>query len=106
MSLPNPMKRMFATPADRRITERFYTELPATLFAEGADPMECTLLDYSDMGAKLQVADGARFPDHFKLYVPETDMTYVAEVRRRSDQEAGVFFVSAEPGRKPWVSRS
>ena len=107
MSFPNPFKRMFTgqTPASRRQMERFYAEVPATLYAEGSEPMECTLLDYSDIGARVQVPDGRRFPDSFKLYVPETDMTYVAEVRRRDGPEAGIFFVSAEPGRKPWQER-
>ncbi|MFK7941363.1 MAG: PilZ domain-containing protein [Paracoccaceae bacterium] len=107
MSFPNPFKRMFTPqPATRRQMERFYAQLPATIFADGAEPVDCTLLDYSDMGARLQVPEGRRYPDGFKIYVPETDMPYVAEVRRRRDNEAEIFFLSAEPGRKPWVERT
>ncbi|MEM1299791.1 MAG: PilZ domain-containing protein [Pseudomonadota bacterium] len=106
MSFPNPFKRMFAEPkTDRRQMERFYSELPATLYAESSDPVECTLLDYSDLGARLKMPDKRHFPDMFKLYVPETDMTYVAEVRRRNGDEAGLFFISGEPGMKPWQGR-
>lgn len=109
MSFPNPLKRLFKNgpmpEADRRVVVRTYSQVPATLFAPAIDPVDCTLLDYSDMGARLQAPVGARFPDEFKLYVPETDMTYVAEVRRRAAKEVGVFFLSAEPGRKPWQAR-
>ena len=105
MSFPNPFKRKAVAEAERRAITRIYSEIPATLFADDTDPIDCTLLDYSDMGARLQVADGARFPDRFKLFVPETEMTYVAEVRRRGACEAGIFFVSAEHGKHPWKAR-
>lgn len=90
---------------ERREAARTYTEVPGTIFAPAMEPLDCTLLDYSDMGARLQIPTGKRYPDEFKLYVPETDMTYVAEVRRRAAHEAGVFFLSAEPGRQPWQKR-
>lgn len=107
MSFLNSFKRMFPAQApSRRQVERFYAEVPATIFAEGMEPQECTLLDYSDMGARLKSTNGLRYPDSFKLYVTETDMTYVAEVRRRNGDEAGVFFLSAEPGRRPWQQRN
>ena len=57
----------------------------------GMPEIACIVEDLSILGAKLIVPDA--IPDAFRLYIPDEDVTFEAEVRWRHGNKVGVEFI-------------
>jgi len=80
--------------SNRRKFERIPVKIGASaIMANTEASFECTILDISEGGAKLQIPEVDIIPVEFKLYVPETDQIYSCEVVWREGIYLGLQFV-------------
>ena len=78
----------------RRLELRKYLPLPALIaFADGANSIECTILDMSDQGARVEFPKDSRFPSAFQLISPTQGKVYDATVVWCGTSEVGVVFI-------------
>jgi hypothetical protein len=93
-----------AAPEERRDT-RERTFLPARIaFGDGgALSIQCTVMQLSTRGARLNVSQGAALPDRFDIAIPQRGLNYRARLIWRKDDLAGVEFEEedAEDGASP-----
>jgi len=56
---------------------------------------DCTVVQVSGAGAKLNVAEGVALPDEFDIAIPQRHFTGRARLVWRSGAQAGIEFVEA-----------
>jgi hypothetical protein len=84
-----------ADPTFDRAAPRIRTLLQARIeFHGGATTVDCTVRDFSDTGARLQVGESVVIPSKFTLYVPKHSRRYQAVLRWHRSGFAGVEFES------------
>lgn len=66
----------------------------SAMIANSESTLDCTIIDISETGAKLELAQIDIIPARFKLFVPDADRLYECEVVWRSGNNAGVMFTS------------
>ena len=78
-------------------------------FDNDAPPVSCTLVDVSEGGARIEVAEPARLPEEFSLILIE-DAAHVRRCRIiwRGDNEIGISYLEpyARTGQRPAPSAS
>ena len=65
------------------------------VIANSDSTIECTIVDISDTGAKLELSDVGIITARFKLFVPEIDHIYECEVVWRNGNNIGVRFANS-----------
>ena len=79
---------------NRRLELRKRVPLRALIaFADGANTIECTILDMSDQGARVQFPKDSRFPSAFQLISPSQGKVYDATVVWCGTSEVGLAFI-------------
>ncbi|NKB54531.1 MAG: hypothetical protein GKR97_20390 [Rhizobiaceae bacterium] len=79
---------------ERRKFERLPVEIGANaIMANSETSFDCTILDLSEGGAKVEIPEIDIIPVQFMLYVPETDQIYACKVVWRKDAFLGLQFV-------------
>ncbi|MEP1206850.1 MAG: PilZ domain-containing protein [Rhizobiaceae bacterium] len=79
---------------ERRRFERIPVEIGANAVVANTEAtFECTILDISEGGVKLEIPEIDIVPVQFKLYVPETDLIYACEIVWRDGRYVGLKFV-------------
>lgn len=66
------------------------------VFRNGCGVMDCIVLDLSESGAKLQVADWLGIPALLQLRLKFGE-TLIAEVRHRTPETIGIRFIGNPP---------
>jgi len=80
---------------DRRLTLRTYQETDAVCTPCGdGEAISCTVMDFSDSGARIRFEGASEIPKTFVLWMPKKGMRYTAEVMRIEGDEIGVRFTS------------
>ena len=80
---------------ERRKFERKPVKIGASAIMSNADAtVDCTILDVSESGAKLELRDVDIVPARFKLFVPESDYIHDCEVVWREGPHLGVKFLN------------
>ena len=75
--------------------------LAATIsFNRGLSTCECMIRNLSEGGARLDVNSAVSLPAFFHLYIPVQDKRLYAELKWRSENEAGIQFCDEEPARE------
>lgn len=87
--------------AERRMAERLEVDRPAEALVPGRNAMDCQIVDWSGIGARLAVEDAGMFPDIFRVYLPDVDRTFVMHVARRDGKVLGLLVGDAFSGRHP-----
>jgi DNA repair exonuclease SbcCD ATPase subunit len=64
-------------------------------FLDGRVPIECTVIDISASGARIELAEGFECPQDFDLFIPSRSETKIAKMRRQEDNVAGVAFLKS-----------
>ena len=78
---------------EHRQAHRSASCLRGIISTAGKEPdRSCALLDFSDTGARLSVADPSTIPSHFTLHVPLRNETHDVVVVWRKSGELGVKF--------------
>jgi PilZ domain-containing protein len=80
---------------DQRRSQRYPTNCRAWIeFDDHTPPLNCTLVDISDGGARIQVAAPHRLPEEFSLILTE-DAGHVRRCRIiwRADDEIGISYL-------------
>ena len=81
---------------ERRSTPRLRVDLDGVIkSSERYEPLRCTVRDISENGARLQVENGDRIPDVFRLHLENEGFSAECIVVRRSETEVGVIFETA-----------
>jgi hypothetical protein len=79
------------TVSERRIAGRQAAGVAAkAIFAQGTK--ECTVIDFSDTGARVRLIGFTALPDQFELYIPERKTSVSCTVQWRLNDELGVLF--------------
>ena len=82
---------------ERRKSSRVAVRLGAKAFvANSEQSIECTILDISETGARLELRDVDIIPSRLILYIPEVDCTYNCEVAWRKKEQCGLKFINSE----------
>jgi PilZ domain len=80
--------------AQRRASERFYTELAGQIVsADGFSSVECIVWDISTTGARIRSSHPAEIPLTFELQVPEEEASAQVRLIWSTGNEHGVMFV-------------
>ncbi len=79
--------------------QRGFERSPADFKAKGILPhpgnvIDCTVLDISENGARIELRDIDIVPHRFKLFIPQTHTLCECRVARQSGREIGVQFES------------
>jgi PilZ domain len=83
--------------AERRRVERRVVHIPARIDLGDSVLRDCTVLDISELGAKLEVKAPRDLPDTFTLFLaPNGYHPRRCRVSWRSDEHVGVEFVTAQ----------
>ncbi len=78
---------------DQRKAERSPVEMGAKgLLPQNSDAIDCTVVDISDSGARIELRDVDVVPRRFKLFVPDKHALCECRVVRQSGNEIGVEF--------------
>ena len=78
---------------ERREAEREEIHAGAYIVCQGQpNIMDCRILDLSDKGARIWLADTAGVPKFFELHTPEGE-AYLCELKRRKADHIGVQFL-------------
>ena len=78
---------------DRRASIRFPTQLEGWIIGKPPhQPVQCTVLDLSDGGARLAVPAPADIPLEFELKIPDHDAVAAARLIWASGDHYGVAF--------------
>lgn len=81
---------------ERRNSSRVAVRLGAAAFVSSSEKsVECTVLDISKTGARLELNDIDIIPSRLKLYIPEVDCIYDCEVAWRRKQQCGLKFINS-----------
>jgi len=64
-------------------------------FLDGRMPIECTVVDISATGARVELPDGFECPEDFDLFIPSRSETKIAKMRRQEHNIAGVAFLKS-----------
>jgi hypothetical protein len=64
-------------------------------FLDGRVPLECTVIDISATGARVELPAGFECPQDFDLFIPSRSETKIAKMRRQEDNVAGVAFLKS-----------
>lgn len=83
---------------DRRAAERLATSLRGKVFP---GPIDCTIADFSKLGARLRFAEPPTVGDTLVVVVWSSGMAFEAVTRWRQDDEVGVQFVACRDLRRP-----
>ncbi len=51
-------------------------------FLDGRPPMECTIIDISATGCRVQLPSEFECPEDFDLFIPSRSETKIAKIRR------------------------
>lgn len=89
-----------ATPAEkdmRRDHRRRVLKGATILNGISNSEIKCTIRNMHERGAELQIAEEARVPGEFLLYVPVDGIAYRSTLRWRRGDRAGVEFTGTEP---------
>ena len=79
--------------SERRSAERKVVHIGANaILANSEATLECTILDVSETGAKLELNNVDIIPAHLKLYIPEIDQFFECDVVWRVENQMGVQF--------------
>ena len=83
--------------SDRRGAARRSTGLQAkAIFADTSK--DCSVVDFTKKGARLQLQGFTALPDKFELYVPDRQTSVRASVQWRVADEVGVLFEGPRVG--------
>ena len=83
--------------SDRRAAARMSTGLQAkAMFADTSK--DCSVVDFTNKGARLQLQGFTALPDKFELYVPDRQASLRATVQWRVADEVGVLFDGPRAG--------
>ena len=81
---------------ERRRAARISIDIDGVIkSSERYTPLPCTVRDISETGARLQVENGDRIPDVFRLHLEHEGFSADCIVVRRSETEVGVVFETA-----------
>ncbi len=81
--------------AERRALERIPTTLRAKVFPRpGAEPLDCTITDFNDRGARLNLGGFPAAGDDLIVVVWSTGLAFEALTMWRHGGDAGVRFIS------------
>ncbi|GJD96775.1 hypothetical protein OCOJLMKI_4000 [Methylobacterium iners] len=61
-------------------------------FNKGLTSQECVIRNTSEGGARIDIDRAVALPTHFELYIPIQQKRLQAELRWRSENEAGIQF--------------
>ena len=82
-----------AQDTNRRTAQRKTALLRGKIvFDDGAGQIDCMIRDFSDFGARIDLAGGQIVPTHVFLLVARDSTAYEAEVRWRNPKQMGLFF--------------
>ena len=83
--------------SDRRGAARMPTGVQAkAIFADTSK--DCSVVDFTNKGARLQLQGFTALPDKFELYVPDRQASLRATVQWRVADEVGVLFDGPRAG--------
>jgi len=83
--------------SDRRAAARMPTGVQAkAIFADTSK--DCSVVDFTNKGARLQLQGFTALPDKFELYVPDRQASLRATVQWRVADEVGVLFDGPRAG--------
>ncbi|WP_108882984.1 PilZ domain-containing protein [Anderseniella sp. Alg231-50] len=83
---------------ERRRSPRRNVKIGANaVIANPEATIDCTILDFSESGAKLQMEDVDIITARFKLFIPDVDHIYECEVVWRDGKYLGVKFANSMP---------
>jgi hypothetical protein len=86
---------------EQRATPRVRSYLAGkVLFPNGISTMDCAVRDISSGGARLLVSSTVGLLGHFRLHIPQRELTYDVRVRWIAQREIGVSF-EVDPTRNP-----
>lgn len=88
-------KVMDATPAERRNFGRRTVCKKAEIIGENKLRLECTVVDQSEAGAGLRVADMTAVPEIFNLWIEIEDWVVLCRVAHRTNGVVGVQYLRA-----------
>lgn len=84
-----------ALPAERRIFGRRTVCKKAAIIGDNQLRLECTVVDQSESGAGLRVADMAAVPEVFNLWIESEDWVVLCRVAHRTNGIVGVQYLRA-----------
>jgi len=83
--------------SERRESSRIAVEIGAkAIVANSNNSLECTILDISKTGAKIELEGLDIVPARMMLYIPEVDCTFTCEVAWRTEKHLGLKFVNSQ----------
>ena len=83
--------------SDRRVAARMPTGVQAkAIFADTSK--DCSVVDFTNKGARVQLQGFTALPDKFELYVPDRQASLRATVQWRVADEVGVLFDGPRAG--------
>ncbi len=85
--------------SDRRKFGRKPCHVKALIKAAKIDAIPCLVLDYSEGGARLELASAVKLPSHFDLCFDELNLSIPCELRHMFGRTAGIQFTD-HPGRR------
>ena len=88
-------KVMEASPAERRSFGRRTVCKRAAIIGDNRLRLECTVVDQSEAGAGLRVADMAAVPEIFNLWIESDDWVVMCRVAHRTNGVVGVQYLRA-----------
>lgn len=84
-----------------RQSDRMRTFMAARVsYAQGANVIECTIRNFSEGGAKLQISDSITLPGIFDLIIPQRNSIRRVRLCWRKEEFCGVAFMD-EGGEAP-----
>ena len=75
---------------------------PAIIMQERQDRIDCTVIDISQGGARIQYHKVGELPDEFTLIIEEDDMVVECRVAHRQASSIGVQFMRL-PRKLSWL---
>ena len=79
---------------ERRSAKRWRTVLAAQVVSPGRSaPIECTVRDLSDTGARIYFADASELPPEFEFRIPSRDLRVPSRLMWSRGANHGVMFL-------------
>ena len=87
--------REMPIPGERRSDYRRLVDL-AAVWESSESAEDCRVVDITDNGAQIALADDQNAPDRFTLYIAEINARLDCRVRWRTENRLGVMFSPVE----------
>jgi hypothetical protein len=79
---------------ERRSNPRRHVALAATIVVnKRRSPVECTVRDLSDSGAKIEILEDTAVPYEFELQIPEIHLCVLSRVAWTNGRNYGLMFI-------------